>query len=74
MARIAVVGAGFVGLSSAYWLMRDGQQVSLYEPRGAAGGASFGNAGTFANYACIPLNNPSVFRDLPRYLFASQSP
>jgi D-amino-acid dehydrogenase len=54
--------------------MRDGHQVSLYEPRGAAGGASFGNAGTFANYACIPVNNPSVFRDLPRYLFASQSP
>jgi D-amino-acid dehydrogenase len=74
MARVAVIGAGFVGLSSAYWLMRDGHQVSLYEPRGAAGGASFGNAGTFANYACIPVNNPSVFRDLPRYLFASQSP
>jgi len=74
MARVAVVGAGFVGLSSAYWLMRDGHQVSLYEPRGAASGASFGNAGTFANYACIPVNNPSVFRDLPRYLFASQSP
>ena len=74
MARVAVIGAGFVGLSSAYWLMRDGHEVSLYEPRGAAGGASFGNAGTFANYACIPVNNPSVFRDLPRYLFSSQSP
>ena len=74
MAAVAVIGAGFVGLSSAYWLMRDGHQVSLYDPRGAAGGASFGNAGTFANYACIPVNNPSVFRDLPRYLFSSQSP
>lgn len=74
MARVAVIGAGFVGLSSACWLMRDGHQVSLYEPRGAAGGASFGNAGTFANYACIPVNNPSVFRDLPRYLLSSQSP
>ena len=74
MARVAVIGAGFVGLSSAYWLMRDGHAVSLYEPRGAAGGASFGNAGTFANYACIPVNNPSVFRDLPRYLFSAHSP
>ena len=74
MARVAVVGAGFVGLSSAYWLMRDGHQVSVYEPVGAAGGASFGNAGTFANYACIPVNNPSVFRDLPRYLLSARSP
>ena len=74
MAHVAVIGAGFVGLSSAYWLIRDGHQVTLVDPAGAAGGASFGNAGTFANYACIPVNNPTVFRDLPRYLLSSTSP
>ena len=74
MANVAVIGAGFVGLSSAYWLMQDGHQVTVYDPAGAAGGASFGNAGTFANYACIPVNNPSVFRDLPRYLLSGDSP
>jgi D-amino-acid dehydrogenase len=74
MAKVAVIGAGFVGLSSAYWLMQDGHQVTVYDPAGVAGGASFGNAGTFANYACIPVNNPSVFRDLPRYLLAGDSP
>ena len=74
MANVAVIGAGFVGLSSAYWLMQDGHQVTVFDPAGVAGGASFGNAGTFANYACIPVNNPSVFRDLPRYLLAGDSP
>lgn len=74
MADIAIIGAGFLGLSAAYWLRRDGHQVTLFDPRGAAGGASFGNAGTFATYACIPVNNPTVFRDLPRYLFSSTSP
>ena len=74
MAQVAVIGAGFVGLSSAYWLLRDGHQVTLYDPAGAAGGASFGNAGTFANYACIPVNNPTVFRDLPHYLLSGTSP
>ena len=74
MANVAVIGAGFVGLSSAYWLMQDGHQVTLYDPAGAAGGASFGNAGTFANYACIPVNNPTVFRDLPHYLLSGTSP
>jgi len=77
MAKIAVIGGGFVGLSSAYWLMRDGHEVTVFESAGVGhpqGGASFGNAGTFANYACIPVNNPSVFRDLPRYLLSSQSP
>ena len=74
MANVAVIGAGFVGLSCAYWLVRDGHQVTLYDPAGAAGGASFGNAGTFANYACIPVNNPTVFRDLPHYLLSGTSP
>jgi D-amino-acid dehydrogenase len=37
-------------------------------------GASFGNAGTFAHYACIPVNNPSVFHDLPRFLLSNDSP
>lgn len=74
MADVAVIGAGFVGLSAAYWLTRDGHQVTLYDPAGAAGGASFGNAGTFANYACIPVNNPTVFRDLPHYLLSGSSP
>ncbi len=74
MAKIAIIGAGFVGLSSAYWLRRDGHQVTLFDPRGAAGGASFGNAGTFATYACIPVNNPGVFQNLHHYLFSSSSP
>lgn len=74
MADIAIIGAGFLGLSTAYWLRRDGHRVILFDPRGAAGGASFGNAGTFATYSCIPVNNPSVFRDFHRYLFAAQSP
>ncbi len=74
MAQVAVIGAGFVGLSCAYWLIQDGHQVTLYDPAGAAGGASFGNAGTFANYACIPVNNPTVFRDLPHYLLSGSSP
>ncbi|MEM5370555.1 FAD-dependent oxidoreductase [Paraburkholderia azotifigens] len=74
MAEIAIVGAGFIGLASAGWLMRDGHRVTLFDPSGVAQGASFGNAGTFAPYGCIPVNNPSVFRDLPRFLLSSESP
>lgn len=74
MAQVAVIGAGFVGLSCAYWLMRDGHSVTLYDAQGPGEGASYGNAGTFANYACIPVNNPDVFRNIPRFLFSSTSP
>ncbi|MFP3568408.1 NAD(P)/FAD-dependent oxidoreductase [Paraburkholderia sp. SIMBA_030] len=74
MPDIAIVGAGFIGLASAASLMRDGHRVTLFDPCGVGQGASFGNAGTFAHYACIPVNNPSVFRDLPRFLLANDSP
>ena len=74
MADVGIVGAGFIGLASAGWLMRDGHRVTLFDPSGVAQGASFGNAGTFAPYGCIPVNNPSVFRDLPRFLLSNTSP
>ncbi|MGA9912518.1 MAG: FAD-dependent oxidoreductase [Paraburkholderia sp.] len=74
MSEIAVIGAGFIGLASAAALMRDGHRVTLFDPAGVGQGASFGNAGTFAHYACIPVNNPSVFRDLPRFLLSNDSP
>ena len=74
MPDVAIIGAGFIGLASAAALMRDGHRVTLFDPAGVGQGASFGNAGTFAPYACIPVNNPSVFRDLPRFLLSNQSP
>ncbi|CAB3792768.1 D-amino acid dehydrogenase 1 [Paraburkholderia ultramafica] len=74
MPDIAIIGAGFIGLASAAALMRDGHHVTLFDPSGVGQGASFGNAGTFAHYACIPVNNPSVFSDLPRFLLSNDSP
>ncbi|MDR5760687.1 FAD-dependent oxidoreductase [Caballeronia sp. LZ035] len=74
MAKVAIIGAGFIGMASAAWLMRDGHSVTLFDPAGVAQGASFGNAGTFAPYGCVPVNNPSVFRDIPRFLLSAESP
>ncbi|MBR8176539.1 NAD(P)/FAD-dependent oxidoreductase [Burkholderia ambifaria] len=74
MANIAIVGAGFIGLGAAAWLQRDGHRVTLFDPAGVGHGASFGNAATFAPYGCVPVNGPSVFRDMPHFLFAADSP
>ncbi|MCA7933496.1 FAD-dependent oxidoreductase [Burkholderia cepacia] len=74
MANVAIVGAGFIGLGAAAWLQRDGHRVTLFDPAGIGQGASFGNAATFAPYGCVPVNGPSVFRDMPHFLFAADSP
>ncbi|KVR13652.1 amino acid dehydrogenase [Burkholderia ubonensis] len=74
MANVAIVGAGFIGLGAAAWLQRDGHRVTLFDAAGVGEGASFGNAATFAPYACVPVNNPSVFGAIPHYLCGRDSP
>jgi D-amino-acid dehydrogenase len=44
--KVAVIGAGIVGIATAYELAMDGHEVSVFERRGAAAEeASFANAG-----------------------------
>ena len=62
--KIAVIGAGIVGLSTANWLKYYGQETVLFDMREPGSQTSFGNAGTYAQYANIPTNSPSFL-----YLF-----
>lgn len=55
-----VVGAGIVGLSTAWFLQERGVEVTVVDRAGVAAGASWGNAGWVAPTLTIPLNDPSV--------------
>ncbi|AZO00606.1 FAD-binding oxidoreductase [Mesorhizobium sp. M9A.F.Ca.ET.002.03.1.2] len=72
--EIAVVGAGVVGLATALRLAAEGREVLLIDPNEPGSGASFGNAGTIAEYACMPVGNPAVLRALPKLLLDADSP
>jgi glycine/D-amino acid oxidase-like deaminating enzyme len=72
--EIVVVGAGVVGLSIAFALAREGRDVVILDPETPGSGASFGNAGTVADYAVQPVGTPSVLRNLPSLLFDRNSP
>jgi D-amino-acid dehydrogenase len=72
--RIAVIGAGIVGCSCALWLQKKGFEVTLIDPDDPGSGTSSGNACTIAEYGCIPVNSPDLFRRLPALLFSSDSP
>ena len=72
--HIAVIGAGIVGCSCALWLQRKGLRVTLIDPDDPGSGTSSGNAGTIAEYGCIPVNSPDLLRRLPSLLFSSDSP
>lgn len=58
---VIVVGAGIVGLSTAWYLQRYGVGVTVVERDTVSSGSSWGNAGWIAPGLTIPLNEPSVF-------------
>ena len=72
--EIAIIGAGVVGLAIAERLIRDGREVVLVDPNPPGSGASYGNAGTIADYAVLPVGTPDVLRNLPSLLFDRNSP
>lgn len=59
---VIVVGAGIVGLSTAWFLQERGVEVTVLDRAGAAAGASWGNAGWVAPALTVPLNEPGVLR------------
>lgn len=66
--RVYVLGCGLAGLSVAAWLQSFGVEVTLVDRAEPGSGASYGNAGLFANYAVLPNASRSTLRGLPRLL------
>ena len=61
--RVAVIGAGIVGVTTAYELLCDGHQVTLFERSGSvAVEASFANAGVLAPGYVTPWAAPGMLR------------
>ncbi len=71
---LAVVGAGAVGVSCALWAQMRGLKTLLVDENLPGTGASYGNAGTIATYACVPVNSPGIVKSLPSLLFSKESP
>lgn len=72
--EIAVIGAGVVGLAVAEALLAQGHEVTLVDPNTPGMGASYGNAGTIADYAVMPVGTPDVLKNLPSLLLDKNSP
>ena len=73
-ADVAIIGAGVIGLTIALRLAASGREIVVVDPNDPGSGASYGNAGVVASYACAPIGNPDVLRNLPGLLFKPESP
>ena len=72
--RVAVVGAGIVGLSSAWFLQEQGVEVTVFDRGSAGAGASWGNAGYLTPALTAPLPEPAVLGYGLRALLSPGSP
>ena len=61
-AHVVVIGAGMLGLSTAWFLQERGARVTVVERSGVAAGSSWGNAGWISPGLAAPLSDPSVIR------------
>ncbi|HLS14897.1 MAG TPA: FAD-dependent oxidoreductase [Beutenbergiaceae bacterium] len=72
--HVVVVGAGMVGLATAWYLQEEGVQVTVLDGDGVAAGSSWGNAGWLAPSLTLPLAEPAVLATGLRALTSPNSP
>jgi D-amino-acid dehydrogenase len=65
---VVVLGAGMVGVSAAFAVRQRGMSVILVDRREPGSETSYGNAGMISSGSIFPLNQPSLFGNLPKYL------
>ena len=67
-ADVVVLGAGIVGVSTAFAARQRGMSVVLIDRREPGSETSYGNAGIISSGSITPLNSPSLWKSLPKYL------
>jgi D-amino-acid dehydrogenase len=72
--HVCVLGAGIVGLATAWQLNRQGFAVTVIDRAAPGTGASGGNGAQLSYSYVQPLADPSIWKQLPKLLFSPASP
>lgn len=72
--NVIVIGGGIIGLCTAYYLNKDGHDVSIIDQSNLDAGASYVNAGYLSPSHIIPLSAPGVMKKGLKWMFDSSSP
>ncbi len=71
---VLVIGAGAIGICSAYYLAKQGLSVTIVEQKEVASGCSGANAGLIVPSHSIPLAAPGIFWRGIRWMLKPDSP
>ncbi|MBI4969069.1 MAG: D-amino acid dehydrogenase [Rhodospirillales bacterium] len=73
--RVIVLGAGVIGTATAYWLVRDGHEVTVLDRQPGAGlETSFANGGQISASHAEPWANPATPAKVLRWLGRKDAP
>ena len=71
--HVCVLGAGIIGLSTAYELTQQGHRVTVVDQASVASGASGGNGAQLSYDYVQPMAHPGIWAQLPQLLLSPTS-
>ncbi|MGE0518206.1 MAG: NAD(P)/FAD-dependent oxidoreductase, partial [Candidatus Binatia bacterium] len=72
--RVAIIGAGVVGMASASYLRREGHDVAVVDMRPPGEYCSAGNSSILSPASCVPFGLPGTLRKVPKWLLDPLGP
>jgi D-amino-acid dehydrogenase len=71
---IIIIGAGIMGLTTAYELIKAGRKVTIIDESDITDSTSFGNAGLLSAFDKGPLANPGIVFNTLKLMLKGESP
>lgn len=72
--KVIIIGGGIIGICSAYYLQKEGHQVTIVDQSNLDAGASYVNAGYLSPSHIIPLSAPGVMKKGLKWMLNPSSP
>ena len=72
--KVVVLGGGIVGLSTAYYLIQEGHEVTIIDKGKLDSGASHVNAGYLTPSHIVPMAAPGMISKGIKWMFNAKSP
>lgn len=72
--RAVIIGGGIIGLSTAYYLVQEGWEITIVDKTDLTDSCSYGNLGMIVPSHFVPLAAPGIVAQGIRWMFNSKSP
>lgn len=72
--KAVIIGGGIIGLSSAYYLLQEGWEITVIDKTDLSDSCSYGNLGMIVPSHFVPLAAPGIVAQGIRWMFNSKSP